>query len=87
MNKAKFLCQQNNFFFRPFGIKVNSALFGIALEKNYSNLTKIFVLRLFKMVTNQTECSGLEQKSVSKFLVAERCTYVKFTEVSVMCTK
>ena len=37
--------------------------------KNYLNLAKIFVLPLFKMATNQTECSS----AVIKFLVAEKC--------------
>ena len=48
-------------------------MFGIGLEQKYFNLTEIFVLRLFKMVTNKTECSKLEQRSVIKFLVAEKC--------------
>ena len=33
-------------------------------SKNYFNLVKVFVLKLFKMVTNQTECH--------KFLVAKK---------------
>ena len=33
----------------------------------------MFVLRLFKKTANQTECSSLEQMSVIKFLVAEKC--------------
>ena len=41
--------------------------------KNYFNITKIFLLRLFKNMSNQTECSRLEQRSVIKFLVAEKC--------------
>ena len=41
--------------------------------KNYFNLIKIFVLRLFKMVVNQTECSRLEQRSAIKVLVADKC--------------
>ena len=39
----------------------------LVYSKNYFNLAKIFVLRLFKMVANQTECSSLEQRSVIKF--------------------
>ena len=31
------------------------------------------VLRLFKMVANQTKCSRLEQRFVIKFLLAEKC--------------
>ena len=33
----------------------------------------IFALRLFKMAANQTECSGFEQRSVIKSLLAEKC--------------
>ena len=33
---------------------------------------KIFVLKLFKIVANQTERSKIEQRSVIKFLVAEK---------------
>ena len=39
-------------------------------SKNYFNLMKIFVLRLFKMMQNQTGCFRLKQMSVIKFLVA-----------------
>ena len=43
-------------------------------KKEYLNRTKIFVLRLFKIAAaNQTECSRLEQRSVIKFVVAEKC--------------
>ena len=53
--------------------------------KNYFSLAKVFVLRLFKVVANQTECSRLEQRSVIKFLVAEKCnpceTYRKMYDV------
>ena len=41
--------------------------------KNEFNLANIFVLRLFKMVANRAEYSKLEQKSVIKVLVAEKC--------------
>ena len=41
--------------------------------KNYFNLIKIFVLKLFKMATVQIERSRLEHMSVSKFLLAEKC--------------
>ena len=39
--------------------------------KNYFNLAKVFVLRLFKMAANH--CCRLEQRSVIKFLVTEKC--------------
>ena len=42
-------------------------------SKNYFNIVKIFVLKLFKKVENQTEYSRLEQRSVIKFLLAEKC--------------
>ena len=41
--------------------------------KNYFNLRKIFDFRLFKMAANQTDRSSLEQRSVIKFLLAEKC--------------
>ena len=41
--------------------------------KNYLNLAKIFVMRLFKMAASQRESSSLEQRSVINFLVAEKC--------------
>ena len=41
-------------------------------SKNYSNLTKIFLLKLFKIVANQRERSRYEQRSVIKFLLAEK---------------
>ena len=34
---------------------------------------KIFLLQLYKMVANKTECSGVEQRSILKFLVAKKC--------------
>ena len=40
--------------------------------RNYSNLAKIFILMLFKMIANQTQGFGLEQRSVIKFLVVEK---------------
>ena len=60
--------------------------FKLVYSKNYFNLAKIFVLRLFKMVANQAECSRLEQRSVIKFFLWLRsANYVKFTEEYVMC--
>ena len=37
------------------------------------NLATIFVLRLFKVEANQTESLRLENTSVIKVLVAEKC--------------
>ena len=53
--------------------RVNSAVCGIALLKNDFNLAEIFVLCLFKVAANQTECSRLEQRSLIKVLVTEKC--------------
>ena len=39
---------------------------------NHFNRTEIFVSRLFKIVTNQTEDSRLEQGSVIHLLLAEK---------------
>ena len=44
----------------------------LVYSKNYFNLTKIFVLKLFKIMAIQTKCSRLEQRSVIKSLVAEK---------------
>ena len=41
--------------------------------KNYFNLAIIFILRLFKMVANQTDSFWIEQIFVTTFLVAEKC--------------
>ena len=41
-------------------------------SKDYFNLPKIFVLRQFKMVANQTDCFRLEQRSAITFFVAEK---------------
>ena len=58
---------KNAFFF--FATNVNTAFFGIRLlQKNYFNLKKIFVPRLSKMATNQTECSRLKQMSVIRHI-------------------
>ena len=42
-------------------------------SKLYLNRTKIFVLRLFKMVANLAEFSRLEKRSFIKYLVGEKC--------------
>ena len=44
----------------------------LIFSKEYCNIAKIFVLRLFKMAENQTKCSRLEQSFVIKVLVAEK---------------
>ena len=40
--------------------------------KNYFNLAKIFLLRVFKMVANQSAQGLKKKKSVMKYLVAEK---------------
>ena len=40
--------------------------------KNIFNTPKIFIWRLLMMVSNQTECSSIEQSSFLKYLVASR---------------
>ena len=65
-------------------MNVNTALFGIDLYKNCFILAKIFVLRLFKMESNQTDNSRLEQRYVIKFMVAETANHTKFTEECVI---
>ena len=44
----------------------------LVYSKDYLNLAKIFVLRLFKMAANQAGSSRLEQKSLIKILLAEK---------------
>ena len=41
-------------------------------NKKYSNLVEILILTLFKIAANQTERFRLEQRSVIKFLAAEK---------------
>ena len=65
--EAKYFFQ--NFFSR----NINSASFGIGWKHKYFNITKIFVLKWIKMAANQTEHSRLEQRSVIKVLIAEKC--------------
>ena len=45
----------------------------LVYRKNYSHLTKIFVLRQIKMTPNQNDCSRIEQKFAIIFLVVEKC--------------
>ena len=47
--------------------KIKKSKIFFSMNVNCFNLAKIFVLRLFKMVANQTDCSTLEQRSVIKF--------------------
>ena len=57
-------------------------------SKNYFNLTKISILQLFKMASNQKKCSRLEQRSVIIFLMAEKCKQCKiYRKMCDMCTK
>ena len=44
----------------------------LVYSKNCFSFAKMFVLRLFEMVENQKQCSKLEQRSVVKFLLAEK---------------
>ena len=41
--------------------------------KNYFDITKIFVSKLFITEANQTQYSRPEQRSVVKFFMAEKC--------------
>ena len=61
-------------FFSEFSsINVNSVVFRIVLKKKkYFFLTEIFLLASFKMAANQTECCRLKQRSVIKYLVADK---------------
>ena len=43
------------------------------IDCNYFNHAKIFLLRLFRMVANTTVYTRLEQRSLIRFLVAEKC--------------
>ena len=54
--------------------------------KNYFNLTKLFVLRLFKMATNHTEYFMLKQISFMNFCWPRSTNYVKFPGECVMST-
>ena len=69
-SRVVFWKHQNNFFFWIFPYKCKVC---IVCSENYFNLTKIFVLRLFKMAAKQTEWYRLEQESFTKFLVTRKC--------------
>ena len=45
----------------------------LVYNKQYFYLAITFILKRFRMAPNQTECSKLEQKSVIKSSVAEKC--------------
>ena len=51
---------------------VNSALFGIGLEPNYFNLTKIFAVETIQN-GSKSKCTRLEQRYVIEFLLTEKC--------------
>ena len=53
--------------------KCKSCVWNWFIVKNYFHLTKTFLLKLFKIVANQTEYSRLEQRFVIDFLVAKKC--------------
>ena len=56
-------------------------------NKNNFNLIEIFVLRLFQMVANQTECSRLEQRSFTNFSWLRSANHMKLTKQCDICTK
>ena len=64
-----------NFSFRIFPKKLNSALFGIGLLQKLSQSSK----HIFEAIQNvsKSEWSGLEQRSVNKFMVAVKCKQQK----------
>ena len=71
INREKFWKKVGIIFFIFFFINTNPAIFRIGLkQKNYFDLTKIFISRLFKTPANQTEYFKLELGFVTKFLVA-----------------
>ena len=70
INKYNFLKKAKCFYFFKFFPFLHYLEF--IYSKNYVNLTKIFVLRLFKMAANQTVCFRLKQKSVIKSLMVEK---------------
>ena len=55
------------------GKPVSFSYLAIMKLLHYFNLAKIFVLRLFKPVAHQTDCSRFEQRSVIQFLMAKKC--------------
>ena len=61
----------NGTFFSEFFFQ-KSKFLELVYSSNDFNHTKIFLLRLFKMLENQTEYSELEQQSFIKLLVDEK---------------
>ena len=59
-------------------------MFGLVYSKNF-NFTRIFILRLFKMVANQI-ATGLNRSLSSNFGWLRSANHVKCTEECVMCT-
>ena len=70
-----FLKRQNtcSFFLLEVFFSVNVIPAFFVISKNYFNPAKIFVSNFFKIVADQTEFFMLEQRSVIKFLLAEKC--------------
>ena len=58
MNKNFFEKKAKSIFYRIFFINLVSAFITIGLLQKLFKSQKIFVLRLFKMATNQTMCSN-----------------------------
>ena len=67
---------------------MNVTLFYMKLVycKNYLNLTNIFVLSLFKRVTNQSTL-GLNRVMPSDYSWLRSANYVKFTKEGFKCTE
>ena len=74
------ICIGNFFFcFRIFYHLCKLHYWELVYGKNYLNLTKIFLLRLFKMVTNQS-APGLDKGLLSNIWWLRCANHVKFTE-------
>ena len=73
------------FFSEFLTINLNSALFELLYSKIYFSLTKILVLKLFKMAENQTECFRLEHRTSIKSLLIETCKPCEIYRI--MCTE
>ena len=74
INKGNFFKQRKIIFFQIFFFrKCKFFVWNWFITKINLISQKIFLLRLFKIVANQTGCSRFEQRSFIKFLVAEKC--------------
>ena len=62
-----------NYFSEFFSINLLWNCSELVYSRIYSNLTKIFVLRLLEMATDQTERSRLKKSSAIKYLIAKNC--------------